>query len=242
LYSGASDLLTLKKADEDKQALNIKWTNPEYTFTTGVSSQDVNYVLEMDSSGAAFANPNAKIYTQAIDLGVVYTVKELNALIVKLNLDTSVAKKLDFRVTATLKEPSSAGYFPLASAIKSIWVKTYYVAPPPPPELWITGSACASDWTNSPSDVQKFTWIAGKKFEITMSFVPDKQYKFLTKNGAWQPQWGIPKGTTPDPLGGPIDENPGTGSDPDAIPTPATAGSYKITVDLNLRTFTLAKL
>lgn len=242
LYSGTPDMLVLQKADEDKPALNIKWTNPEYTFTTGVSSQDVNYVLEMDSSGAGFTNPNAKIYTQAIDLNVVYTVKDLNTMVVNLNLDTSVAKKLDFRVTSTLKEPSAAGYFPFVSAIKSIWVKTYYIPPPPPPTLWITGEACPSNWTNTPPSSQQLTWINAKKFEITMDLPSSKYYKFLTKNGAWQPQWGIPKGTTPDPMGGSLDVNDGTTSDPDAIPSPATAGTYKIEVNLATRTFKLTKL
>lgn len=33
-------------------AFSLNWTNPEYKFTTGVSSQDVSYTIEMDTAGA----------------------------------------------------------------------------------------------------------------------------------------------------------------------------------------------
>ena len=40
--------------DKDNDAISFSWTNPNYKLATGVSSQDVNYILEIDTAGANF--------------------------------------------------------------------------------------------------------------------------------------------------------------------------------------------
>ena len=57
-------------------------------------------------------------------------------------------------------------------------------------DLWITGDATASSWTNSPPAAQKFTRLNNCEYEITIAFVPGKVYKFLSVSGQWQPQFG----------------------------------------------------
>lgn len=93
-------------------------------------------------------------------------------------------------------------------------------------ELFITGDATPSGWTNSPPASQQLTMITNGIFEITMALVPGKLYKFLDTNGAWQPQFGGSQAN-----GGDLGANYGGGNDPNAIPTPASAGTYKIRVD-----------
>ena len=93
-------------------------------------------------------------------------------------------------------------------------------------ELFITGDATPSGWTNSPPPSQKMTMLSNGVFEITMAFVPGKLYKFLDTNGQWQPQFGGDSST-----GGDLGSNYGSGGDPAAIPTPATAGNYKVQVN-----------
>lgn len=39
---------------KDQEAVRFSWTNPNYKFNTGVSSQDVNYTVEIDTAGANF--------------------------------------------------------------------------------------------------------------------------------------------------------------------------------------------
>lgn len=98
-------------------------------------------------------------------------------------------------------------------------------------ELFITGDATPDGWTNSPSPSQQLTMITNGIFEITMPLVPGKLYKFLDTNGAWQPQFG---GSFAN--GGDLGANYGGGNDPNAIPTPASPGTYKIRVDfLNMK-------
>jgi len=101
-------------------------------------------------------------------------------------------------------------------------------------ELYITGDATPSSWTNSPPPSQKMTMVTNGVFEIVMSFVPGKLYKFLDTNGQWQPQFGGDNAG-----GGDLGSNYGNASDPPAIPTPAVAGNYKVQVNFITKKYTV---
>ncbi len=60
-----------------------------------------------------------------------------------------------------------------------------------------------------------------------------KSLKFILTLGNWQPQWGQAAGAATGTLG----INRGGGTDPDAITTPATAGKFKVTVDMSKMTY-----
>lgn len=92
--------------------------------------------------------------------------------------------------------------------------------------LYITGDATPSGWTNSPGAAQKMTMVSNGVFEITMALVPGKLYKFLNTDAQWQPQFGGSSAS-----GGDLGANYGGGGDPAAVPTPALAGNYKIRVN-----------
>ena len=104
-------------------------------------------------------------------------------------------------------------------------------------DLYITGDATPSNWTNAPPAGQKFTRLNNGEYEITMAFVPGKNYKFLSVSGQWQPQFGGSSAT-----GGNLGANYGGGSDPDGVPTPAVAGNYKIRVNFVSNKYTVTKL
>ncbi len=57
LSSNLAATIPLSFANTDKDALRLSWTNPNYQFTTGGSSQDVSYLIEIDTIGANFTNP-----------------------------------------------------------------------------------------------------------------------------------------------------------------------------------------
>ena len=103
-----------------------------------------------------------------------------------------------------------------------------------PGELYITGDATTGGWTNSPPAAQKFTQLTNGVFELTINLEPGKFYKFLSSHGNWQPQFGGNSAT-----GGTLGANYGSGGDPDAVPTPAQAGNYKITVNFLTNTYTV---
>ena len=104
-------------------------------------------------------------------------------------------------------------------------------------ELYILGDGTTGGWNNAPPAAQKFARLNNCEYVITIAFVPGKYYKFISSFGNWQPQFGGNSAT-----GGTLGANYGGGSDPDAIPTPALAGNYKITVNFLLNTYTVVKL
>jgi starch-binding outer membrane protein SusE/F len=106
-----------------------------------------------------------------------------------------------------------------------------------PQDLYITGNATPSNWTNTPPAAQKFTRLNSCEYTIDMAFTPGNFYKFLSVSGQWQPQFGNNLAA-----GGALNANYGGGGDPDAIPTPAMAGNYRINVNFATGTYTVTKL
>jgi hypothetical protein len=99
--------------------------------------------------------------------------------------------------------------------------------PPQPTALYIVGDGTPEGWTNTPSGAQQLTRIASNTYEYEGTFASGKLVKFLSVIGAWQPQYGFVKGK-PGTLGyAPTAGDP----EPEPIPTPATDGNYKLTVD-----------
>ncbi len=230
-----TDPMVLLLNNLNAEVIKFDWTNPNYQFNTGLSSQNVTYTLQFDTVGANFSSPKLGEIAIANDLNVVLTSKQLNKVLVGLDfleLEPYVPHNIEVRVKASL----TGNTVPLYSNTLSFIITPH--EDPDIPRLYITGDGTPSGWTNAPPrPAQEFTRISGKKFEIEMDFTPGKLYKFLTKHGAWQPQWG-----GCGPAGGSILENPGGQSDPDAISTPADPGRYKITVDLEVKTCTVVRI
>ena len=236
LKASSTNAMVLTSANASNTAIRFDWTNPEYRFTTGVSSQDVTYVLEVDTVGGNFKSSRKQEIAIAKELSKTYTVKEFNGIFSRMELRENVAHQIEFRLKSTL---GTAGAAALYSNVIRITVTPYLdVAVPIPPtgELYITGNAMASDWTNSPPVSQKFTKISNTEYTITVPLTSGKFYKFLSTPGSWQPQYG-----GKDADGGDLGFNMGSQSDPDAIPTPSAAGNYKITVNFRTGKYTVVK-
>jgi starch-binding outer membrane protein SusE/F len=228
--------LVLLASNASNTAVKFYWTNPHYKFSTGISSQDVNYTLEVDTTGANFSSPSMQQLTYARDTTISYNVKDLNSILTKLNLTENIPHNVEFR----LKSYLGTNAVPLYSNVIKMVITPYLdVAVPLPPtgELYITGNAVASDWTNTPPASQKFTKVSNTLYTITIALKGSAQIKFLSTQGAWQPQYGGKSST-----GGDLLYNMGLPgqSDPDAIPTDA-AGTYKITVNFKTGRYTVEK-
>lgn len=238
LTASSSSALVLTGANAAANAIAFTWTNPNYRFTTGISSQDVTYTLQADTTsptGKTFSSGIVQESSVSKELGTSYTVKDLNGILTKMNLLENIPHSLEFRLKASLVN----GALPLYSNVIKMMITPYLdVAVPVPPtgDLYITGNAFASDWTNSPPAAQKFTKLSNTLYTITVPFVAGKQYKFLSTLGQWQPQYGGSSAT-----GGNLGFNMGGGSDPDAIPTPSASGNYKITVNFKTGVYTVEK-
>ncbi len=237
LQASSTAAMILLPGNAAQKAISFNWSNPNYHFNTGVSSQNVTYILQMDSTGSNFTNPSIQEASIANDLSVSLTVKELNTYLTKLNLMENVTHNVEFRIKSVLVNNS----VPLYSNVIKIVITPYLdVAVPIPPtgELYITGDGTPSGWTNSPPVAQKCNKVSNTEYNITMAFSGGgKYYKFLSTLTQWQPQYGGNSAT-----GGDFSANMGGGSDPDAIPTPAVAGNYKITLKFKTGKYTVEKL
>ena len=237
LRSSVSDSIPGSLANQNERAVTLSWSNPEYKFTTGPSSQNVTYNIEIDTAGAKFSSSKKKSISVLRELSYTLSQKELNTILYSdLELPLNVKRNIEVRITASLGTNNAAA---LVSNILAFAVTTYYDPALVPPDLFITGSATPSDWTNSPPTTQKFTYIGNKTYEIIMTFAPGKEYKLLTSPGNWQPQYGSAEDGVTAP--GTLQVNDGTSTDPPAIKTPTVAGDYKITVNMANRTFTVVK-
>jgi starch-binding outer membrane protein SusE/F len=234
LTADRSGTINISKPTKSQTGVILTWTNPSYKLSTGISSQDVNYIVE-----ARIKNTGTFKSLSAVKsaLSISLTQEEINTFVTKskveggLEMVPDVVGDIEIRITAFLGANSSTNATNVSSkAIIFTLDKPYSTDP----DLWITGEACTSNWTNTPPTQQKFAYDRPTRtFSINVVLGAAKYFKFLTVSGQWQPQWGIAAGTsTPLNTAFTIVENPGGGSDPEAIQAPATAGTYRIVVDL----------
>lgn len=229
--------IPLSFANADKEAIKLSWTNPNYQFTTGVSSQDVTYLVEIDTAGANFTNPKKQTIAISKELSLSITVAQFNDyLLNQLTLNPGVSHNLELRVKSTLINNA----VPLLSNVLKFAVTPYSippkVTPPASGELYITGNALASDWTNAPPPSQKFTKISTTLYEITVALIGGNSYTFLPTYGSWNDKYSIAVKNDPNLVNG--GDFQWQGND---ILAPAASGTYKISVDFQRGKFTVTK-
>jgi len=232
-----------------QEAVTFTWTNPNYQFTTGVSSQDVTYLVEIDTVGANFTNPNKKAISISKDLSLRLTQAQLNDIMLnQLQLDTSFVHQLEIRVRASLFNNNGVLY----SNALTLSAKPYSippkVTPPSTNKLFITGSATPANWQcgcgEPENTTQQFTRLSPTLYELPSIFLNGGgSYLLLPRYGTWS---AFP----PDPekygYNGPNNQNNTLGDDIKAfggdLLAPAESANYKITVDFQRGKISLVKL
>jgi starch-binding outer membrane protein SusE/F len=101
-----------------------------------------------------------------------------------------------------------------------------------PPSIYALGDGTTAGWDNNAAIKIDQSSTPGIYIGV-LDLLAAKSLKFIQNLGSWQPQWGQASGAAVGTLG----VNPGGGSDPDAITTPATAGKYKVTIDMGTMTY-----
>ncbi len=243
LLAGSTADVRLEAGEEANTAIKFTWTNPDYLLTTGASSQDVNYLLEIDTAGTNFGSSKKLSVSVAKDLSKQYTVGELNSIlgnVMLLQLNPRRIYNMEARLTSTV----AGGGAKLTSSVFAFTVKPF----PPPPKvpvpaagtLWVTGDAFASGWSNplgNPYNVsQKFTMLpSGTDYELVVNMNAAGTYKLIQVQGDWSTQYHMIDGGTAS--GGSFDY----GDANPAFPAPAVAGSYKLSFNFQVGTFTVVK-
>ncbi len=231
LTSTIASPIVLTDADKNNTAAIFSWTNPNYKFSTGTSSQDVTYTLQLDTAGAAFKTPNETVIPK--ELGVTLTVAELNKKILAMNLPWGVSKNFMIRVKSSLGN----GTVPLYSNVKTFTATAYLDAAVTPPgtapsyadgKLFLVGDATNGGWNNPvPVPTQEFTKIDATHYTLTVSLIGGKEYLLLPTNGDWGRKYGNACGSN--------GCNATAGYDfkaqGDNIKAPASSGTYTIAIN-----------
>ena len=243
LSANRTDVIPLTFLTKDEEAVKFSWTNPNYKFTTGVSSQDVNYTLEMDVAGAGFASPNVKRISISKDLSVSYTQNQINDIMLnQLNFSTGQQYSIDVRIVSTLFNNNAR----LVSNTLTFSATPYAIPPKVTPpgtapdyldgRLFLVGSASPGGWNNPvPVPTQEFTRISSTIYELTIQMNPGS-YLLLPINGFWGAKYGgLGSNNTNNPDG---DDFKPEGGD---LRSPTTPGTYKIVVDFQRGKFSLTR-
>jgi starch-binding outer membrane protein SusE/F len=226
LTSSSTSALVLVRPNQDNNAVRFSWTNPNYQFNTGVSSQDVTYTLQIDTTGSNFTNPKIGEKSISKDLAVTLTVKDLNTILSIMELKENIPHNMEFRVKSTLANGNGALY---SNIVKFVVTPYFDVVYPVPTKLYITGSATPASWMGGGDPellTQKFTQVNSSKFELTINLSGGNSFLFVPVYGDWNNKYGFTGGNNGNVVSG--DDFKPNGGD---MKAPATSGSYKVTVD-----------
>jgi hypothetical protein len=242
LSASSKDSIGLNYNTENDPAVTFSWTNPNYKFASGVSSQNVNYTLEMDTTGANFGSPNKKSISISQDLSVTYTQKAFNILVADLKVTPGTVAKIDIRIKASISESDKTLY-----TSNTLSFKFLPYAPPPKVvlpsggNLYLVGDATAGGWSNPvPTPSQQFTKISNTVYEITVPLTAGGAFLFLPTNGDWGKKYAVVDGSI-NGLGVGLDFAFYTSGGAN-MPGPAVSGNYKIRVDFQTGKYTITKL
>ena len=241
LTSSVTGNIPLSFAGKDDPAITLSWTNPKYQFTTGVSSQDVNYLIEIDTAGANFSNPNKQTVSVSKDLSKTFTQGEFNDyLLNQLVLKPAVSHNLEVRVISSLGGVKAV---PLTSNVLKFTVVPYTippkVVPPSTGHLYLVGSATAGGWNNPvPVPSQEFTKISETLYQLITPLIGGQEYLFLPLNGDWSHKYAVKDNT----VAGLADGGDFGFDLAKNFPGPAASGNYKIVVDFQRGKFTVTKM
>lgn len=229
----------LDPTKEKDLAIGFRWTNPNYSFTTGISSHDVNYRLEIDTLGANFRSASKGVVAISNDLAKSYTVYDLNVLLSGanfMNLAPDRSYTFQARVISSLRNSSVQ----LESNVVTFTAKPYSpppaVIPPASGKLFLVGGATPGGWSNPVPANQELTKISNTKYEITIPLTAGGSILFLPVNGDWGDKYGFDGNNNENIAEG--DKLRRGGGD---IKVPAADGTYKLVVDFQTGRFSITR-
>jgi len=237
LSANKTNVIPLTYLTKDQEAVRFSWTNPNYKFTTGISSQDVSYTLEIDTAGANFGSAHIKRVSINKDLSISFTQSQFNDFLLnQLELSTGRTYNMEIRVISNLVNNNAK----LISNTMSFQATPYAippkVTPPAGGQLFMVGSATPGGWNNPvPTPSQQFTQVSPTLYELTIT-LNGGSYLFLPINGFWGAKFGgLGANNTNNPDG---DDFKPEGGD---LAAPAAPGTYKVTVDFQRGKFSLVR-
>jgi len=229
--------MVLDTSKRKEIALILYWTNPDYKFTTGVSSQNVTYTIQFDTTGGHFATASIDVVAVSNDLQKVFTVSDLNTALLSAGLKEDISHNVEIRIKSNMANASASLYSNILSLTVTPFLDVVY---PVPDKLYITGSATPRGWQcacgdDGDGETQRLTKVNSSQFEIVIDLSGGNSYLFIPVWSNWDHKYG---GTgsannTNAPAG---DTFMPEGRD---LLAPANSGTYKIVVDFKTGKFSV---
>lgn len=235
LSSSADGPFVLNVSAKNEEAVIFSWTNPNYLFTTGISSQDVFYTVQICKAGTNFSSSSLSEISIPMELSKTFTVGQLNSALLSAGLIEDIAAQFDIRVKAALINNSAVLFSNMLTFTATPFLDVVY---PVPANLYITGAATPAGWQcacGEPENTdQKFAKVTSSRFELTLHLNANQSYLFIPVYGSWAAKYGtIGDNNTNDPSGGVFKPNGG-----DMI-SPTESRNYKIVVEFKTGKFSV---
>ncbi|GAA4342631.1 SusE domain-containing protein [Flaviaesturariibacter amylovorans] len=230
-------------ADRAQTALTLNWTNPNYRFNTGLSSQSVSYRIEIDTVGNNFKWSRKQTFLVTGGTSRSFTQEELNTLMLTgMRLVPEIPHKLEIRVMAYIGNEAAMQVSNTLTYTLTPFSTPPAVAPPASGKLFLTGSAAPLSWmsggdpeASAVNAGQRFTQVSPTKYVInSIQLNGGQSMLFVPTYGDWGDKYGFTGGGNANNTSG--DTFRRGGND---IKAPAASGNYKIEVDFQLGTFTV---
>ena len=241
LSASVSGTIPLAVATQSNVSVIFSWTNPNYQFATGVSSQNVSYLLEIDTLGANFTNPNKLSISISSNLNYTYLDATLNsALSNQLNLAVGVKHTIQVRITSSISSTTSTATNLVSNVLQfnvTPWAPPPVVAPPASGTLFITGSATPKGWMvgGTPSSVsgQQLTQVTPLLYKITLPLTGGQQFLIVPVAGDWSNKYATSNASS-NPSGDSFSYNAANNFN-----GPTTSGTYTITFNFQTGKYTI---
>ncbi|WP_262732207.1 SusE domain-containing protein [Gaetbulibacter sp. NE] len=192
-----------------EEAVTVSWTEPDFGFEAATT-----YRILMDVSGGDFSNP------QTISIGNAYSrtflVQELNSRAINLGLEPDMESSIDIIVETRLSEQTT-----MQSNLVTLAVTPYSAVLDLSTTWGVVGSATPNGWDGP--DVPFYQSSTAGVY-VAYTTLIDGLVKFR-ENNDWTNNYGD------DGADGTLEAG---GAD-----IPVTAGTYKITFNINALTYTL---
>ncbi len=219
-FSGVAngDIFVLSLDNNDNTAVTVGWNDPILDSSLSI---DIEYTLEAATPGTSFAT--------AIEAGVVknmnsitLTNSQLNSIAIQSGIPVDTAGDLELRIRSVITDSASGTVLERISETITINVTTYLTVLDLSTTWGIVGSATANGWNGPDMPFFKTDVDGVLNAYVTLA---DGEFKFR-ENNDWANNYGSDSST-----GGTLTSGGGNMT--------ATAGSYKIGLDLNNLTYTI---
>lgn len=232
LLPAGGTTITLSMANQ-AALVTFRWAAANY----GENLAAPRYLLQMDRAGNNFANPRDLVLTT--DTVFTITQAALNSRLLDMGIVAGTTAPLEFRVRSFITDISPETF--VFSPTLAVSIRTYVMEIIVKP-IFMLGGGTSVGW-NADAAIQMFH-LTGGRFAVVDRLTPTQHaIKFISRRGAWQPQWGAGAGSTAT-AGTLVLQRTGADAEPPPLDTrdlPAV-GDYRVVADTLALTYTIERV